>query len=431
MNETPPLPPGTAPAGTDPTPDRSFADLRRSDEDRIIGGVCGGAGRHYGIDPVILRVVLAVLCLAGLAGAILYVAGWLFLPDERTDRSLVADWFDLGPGEQQVRTAGLLVGGVLALFAVVGDTGLGFLFWPVAFIAFWIGLPVAAGYWFFVVRPRKADARRGGATPSDASPTTYAPPGPAHASTPSTHEESTMATPTAWPEPGTPATDTPPASWPPPPQGPVGQAPPGPPPQPPKQRRPFSWALTMLTLSVTAIALAATYLIAPADELRWTAYVVVALGVIAAGLLVGTLWGNGGPLIAIGLLLLPFLLVGALVPSLRAGDVVHAPLTASAVESDYTVGAGRLTLDLTEVDDPQSLIGRTITMEQGLGETMIIVPDDLPVTLEADVLAGGVDFLDRLHNGTGLDVTERSDPGSPSVTFDVDQSMGQVTVVRR
>ena len=434
MNETPPPPPGGAGTATHgaapgpgPDPRGSLADVRRSDDDRIIGGVCGGIGRRYGIDPIILRVVLAVLCLAGLAGAILYLAGWLFLADERSGRSLVADWFDLGAGagERQVRTAGLLIGGVAALFAVVGDTGLGFLFWPVAFIAFWIGLPVAAGYWFFVVRPRKSAATGPRTAPMNVTHPVPSAPSP---TTTSVSEESPMSAPTAWP--GSEATEPAPVGWPPPPDAPIAQAPPGPPPAP-RKRRPFSWALTMLTLSVTAIALAITYLAAPADGLRWTVYIVVALGVVAAGLLVGTLWGNGGPLIALGLLLLPFLLVGALVPSLRTGDILHEPLTVSDVRSDYTLGAGRLTLDLTQVDDPQALIGRTITIDQGLGETRVIVPDDLAVTLQADVLAGGVDFLDTLHNGTALDVTERSDPGAPSVTLDVDESLGQVSVVRR
>ncbi|MBK6763892.1 MAG: PspC domain-containing protein, partial [Micrococcales bacterium] len=31
--------------------------LRRSSSDRIFGGVCGGLGRYWNVDPVILRVV--------------------------------------------------------------------------------------------------------------------------------------------------------------------------------------------------------------------------------------------------------------------------------------------------------------------------------------------------------------------------------------
>lgn len=130
---------------------RSLADVRRPRDERLIAGVGTGIGRHLGIDPVIVRVVLAVLCLAGLAGLILYAAAWLLLPAEDAERSIVGDWFDLRENERQVRTTGLLVAGVLALLAIIGDTSLGWFFWPLAFVGFWLGLPVALGYWLLVV----------------------------------------------------------------------------------------------------------------------------------------------------------------------------------------------------------------------------------------------------------------------------------------
>ena len=39
--------------------------LYRSRDDRMIGGVCGGLGRHFGIDPVIVRIAAVVLLLFG------------------------------------------------------------------------------------------------------------------------------------------------------------------------------------------------------------------------------------------------------------------------------------------------------------------------------------------------------------------------------
>lgn len=65
------------PAAPTPPPLRL---LRRSSSDRIIGGVCGGLGRYWNVDPVILRVVFGVSLLMGGFGLFAYLALWLFVP---------------------------------------------------------------------------------------------------------------------------------------------------------------------------------------------------------------------------------------------------------------------------------------------------------------------------------------------------------------
>ncbi len=56
--------------------------FRRSSSDRIIGGVCGGLGRYWNVDPVILRVAFGVSLLVGGFGLFFYLALWLLVPDE-------------------------------------------------------------------------------------------------------------------------------------------------------------------------------------------------------------------------------------------------------------------------------------------------------------------------------------------------------------
>ncbi|MEU9127402.1 PspC domain-containing protein [Kitasatospora sp. NPDC048540] len=56
--------------------------LTRSDRHRVVAGVCGGLGRHLDIDPVVFRVVVAVLCLTGGLGLFLYGLAWLIVPRE-------------------------------------------------------------------------------------------------------------------------------------------------------------------------------------------------------------------------------------------------------------------------------------------------------------------------------------------------------------
>ena len=47
---------------------RDVNRLRRSTTDRYIAGVAGGLGRHFDIDPTVIRVLLAVLTFFGGAG---------------------------------------------------------------------------------------------------------------------------------------------------------------------------------------------------------------------------------------------------------------------------------------------------------------------------------------------------------------------------
>jgi len=59
----------------------SYKRLYRSEEDRLIAGVCGGLGEHFGIDPVIIRILMVILVLAGgPTGVILYALFWLLIP---------------------------------------------------------------------------------------------------------------------------------------------------------------------------------------------------------------------------------------------------------------------------------------------------------------------------------------------------------------
>ncbi|MFE9422169.1 PspC domain-containing protein [Kitasatospora sp. NPDC006697] len=77
---TPPDDPGAREAAADTRP-----PLTRSERHRVVAGVCGGLGRHLDIDPVVFRVVTAVLCLTGGLGLFVYGLAWLIVPNERED----------------------------------------------------------------------------------------------------------------------------------------------------------------------------------------------------------------------------------------------------------------------------------------------------------------------------------------------------------
>jgi phage shock protein PspC (stress-responsive transcriptional regulator) len=395
MNDTQHLPPPQQPPGTPPPPDdefdprrlRTVTDMQRSSDDRIVAGVCAGAARYLHVDPVVVRVVVAVLTIAGFAGAILYVAAWLLLPADDAERSLAAEWFRLDRNEPQVRVAGLVGAAILAVLSIVGDSS--WAWWGDT--AWWL-VPFALVLYVVWLRPRR---RREARAATVAAPT----PDPSAAGV-----DATAPLPTV----------TRPAST-------------------PRARTPRSPALVVLTSSVAAIALAATWIYDETQrDVHWTTYVAVALAVVALGLLVGTVVGDGGPLIAIGIVLAVALAVGSLFPSGRIGSQTATPTVAAEVRPTYRHGVGELEIDLTRVSDVERLAGRTVSVSAGIGQTTIIVPDGLPVVVDAHVRAGQIDLFGRMEDGTDVslaDVGERQD-GS-ALTIDVEQDLGQIEVISR
>jgi phage shock protein PspC (stress-responsive transcriptional regulator) len=62
--------------------------LRRSYDDRMLGGVAGGLARYFGVDTMIVRIAFVILTVFGGGGVLLYLAGLLLIPDEGSDQSI-------------------------------------------------------------------------------------------------------------------------------------------------------------------------------------------------------------------------------------------------------------------------------------------------------------------------------------------------------
>ena len=56
--------------------------LFRSKRDRMIGGVCGGLGNYFNVDPVIIRVVTVAMFFAGFLGLLGYIIAWIIVPED-------------------------------------------------------------------------------------------------------------------------------------------------------------------------------------------------------------------------------------------------------------------------------------------------------------------------------------------------------------
>jgi len=56
--------------------------LARSRTDRVIGGVCGGLGKHTDLPPWAWRIIFCLVSLYFGAGLLFYILLWIFLPLE-------------------------------------------------------------------------------------------------------------------------------------------------------------------------------------------------------------------------------------------------------------------------------------------------------------------------------------------------------------
>ena len=153
----PELPP--APAVLEPEPRRR---LRRSLEERMLGGVCGGLGRYLGVDPTLVRIAFVLGSFAGGAGIVAYLAALLLVPAESLE-SLHEPPSPPPPRRRADRNESLFLGLLLlglGSFLILSQPPFGYwglvrlfnwgIIWPLALILF--------GVWFLGRRSRALDA---------------------------------------------------------------------------------------------------------------------------------------------------------------------------------------------------------------------------------------------------------------------------------
>jgi phage shock protein C len=71
------------------TTDHTTTQLYRPVNDRMIAGVASGIARYLGADVTAVRIILAVLAFVGGAGVPIYLAGWLLIPEEGSEQSIL------------------------------------------------------------------------------------------------------------------------------------------------------------------------------------------------------------------------------------------------------------------------------------------------------------------------------------------------------
>ncbi len=80
--------------------------LYRSRTDRVIGGVCGGLAEYFNVDPVIVRVIVAILFFSGF-GFLGYLILWLVVPLQGSDTAVPRDTIQANANEMKEAAEGL------------------------------------------------------------------------------------------------------------------------------------------------------------------------------------------------------------------------------------------------------------------------------------------------------------------------------------
>jgi hypothetical protein len=176
------------------------------------------------------------------------------------------------------------------------------------------------------------------------------------------------------------------------------------------------------------------------DRFGWyrldvAAALAVLLAITGVGLVVGAFIGGGRGLIAPAAVLLVLTIAAAGVGRVHVngavGERTVRPVTIAEAEDGYDHGIGQLTVDLRGLDraDEDEV---TISVDLGVGEVKVLVPEGTNLEVVTDVGIGKVDVLDREAEGVGNDDTFRfEDPASnQKLRLEIDVGIGHVDVDR-
>ncbi|MFB7412564.1 PspC domain-containing protein [Streptomyces sp. NPDC056202] len=426
----------------------SARPLRRSRGGKVVGGVCGGLGRYFDLDPVIFRVVVGVLAVPGGLGLIFYGFAWLLVPVEGEDEN-----------EGRRLLTGRVSGGTLAavLMALVGCGVFlsmlhsGSMLGSALLVAFALS---SAAVWSrhrqagAVEAEGRADAATASRPVAEAPPETKAPPlaeFPSWWRDPIVKDGSTgkVAVGYLWGPQGIVDQDglvdgevpKPGARW------KAGSAPGRP--KPSIRRSPFSIGglVYLLAMVAAVIGTSLTWESEPLGTSLQTG-LVAALAVFGLGLVVSSFLGRTG----FGTVFLTVVTAGLLslttaVPGQITTEWIREtwkPASVGAVQPRYELGTGVGTLDLSALAVPA---GTTVSssIEVGAGQLRVIVPKNAVVKLHAQVGLGDLRLpgepADDIDVAPDRDVTRTLAPPAgtaPAGTLDLSLkvSIGQVEVTR-
>jgi phage shock protein PspC (stress-responsive transcriptional regulator) len=450
--------------------------LTRSQDGRLITGVCAGLARYTRIDAIVFRVGFALLVIATGIGVLLYIAAFLLMgaPDGSPSRIEKAGKrvFD---GDTALTLLGATLGAAV-VFNIVGNWGSGDALAVV--VVFGLALLVARSRGVDLVQVTRGLPDRIKGRPLS-SWTPSPPPPPGHrmsdgmidlarlgrrTDTYATGPYAAGANATVT-DPHAPGPDpTPPY---PPPTAPYGADPYGqyptdpygtnpyakgpyaadaPPPYPPPTETPYVHRhrrsyLTVLTLPAAALAAAMLYpIVRDRPNLTWLQIVIAgALAVVAVGLFLGAWFGRDRKLVLVGaimsLALASTSIAGNAAVARKTHHMMWRPAATSQAEQSHKVLVGQGVVDLTTV--PLAPGQRLqVSAEVTLGVLAVKVPATARVEVDGHAYIGDITVDRQVTSGPGARVSRVLEPesqapgGTPTIVLHLRSKVGDMEVTR-
>lgn len=342
--------------------------LTRVRDGQIIAGVANGIAEYLDVDPWIIRAAFVIFTFAGGSGVIAYIIGLLAMPLETDPPGYtpVEHLFSRSNGRRRLPLILLIVFLFFAWHGFARHGGWFFLpsFWLAAVL-------VGAGLFMFRDRVGAHHDHSYNWQPTTAPPTS---------------EEAAVPPPTI-------TTPT------------YGQAPA----YSRRRRHRERSSLGMLTFGAAIVATGIAIALTQSDAIHLKVQQVLAVPmvVLGIGLLVGTFIGRARSLIIPALFLVPFLAAASManVPlHTTAGQRVYRPATSADVQTKYSLGAGRLIVDLSNANDAAG--PSRVDINDGAGELVVVIPKGRQIHIDASEGAGVVNLLGHESNGVSPHQTQ-------------------------
>ncbi len=409
--------------------------LRRRTGDRVIGGVAGGLGDYFNVDPLLIRIGFVGLIIFGGAGLVLYLVAWLLMP---------AEGQDLSPVEAVIRRMGMTPGRIITIAVLAVALLLLINSWNTGFSlsgregVLWAAVIIVTG--FLLMRRRETSSATTGVPlglaaiavgvvavifissfPFDGSGYLYIGPlsmDPAallavavivvgylliRRREPATGASAVAAAPAVIAPPRAPAVRRPPS--------------------------PLAWYVyAAVLIGVGALALfsqVAGVAVGPGQ------FFGAALAVMGVGLVIGAWWGRARILILMALLLMPVAIAASFMTAPLEGGIGtprFVPANAAEVRDEYRLLGGTLTLDLSELSIGNQPLH--IAASVSLGKLVVILPRDASVALHTRAGAGVVTLFHEYTTGTSLDDRYvRHHRFGTTYVLDLQVGIGEVLVI--
>jgi phage shock protein PspC (stress-responsive transcriptional regulator) len=392
----------------------------------MLTGVAGGLGEYFRVDPVIFRVLFAVLSFFGGVGLLLYLLCWLLIPEPDVSTSA------LDRGVQQLRLHRVppwlvIAGGALILW--------------IGWFSWWAPGPTFPALALIAVVLIVLMSRLGRRARFD---------GRGHAPYPWEQPTAPAPSPTLWPDNDAGPAD---ASAPTTEHSGAATAPLVPPlgdfrrsmqswyteayearQQRLARRRPIKMGVGISLLVAWAVlAVFNTFTRVPFPAYLWVGLAILGAGFVISVVTRRATWFLLAPL---AMLSAAALFLGGTSASLKdgSGQVGWTPTSASQL-SDHRQFAGQSTLDLTQLaalSEP-----RTVTISQAVGEVKLVLPANLNATVITDVHTGDSQVGDSTAAGkyvggwnVHLEVPPPAGATGSQVTIHVKLTVGHVQIDR-